>query len=148
MLLRRLPRSIPAILLILSSACAPAAPAVVRDPAPVAQAAPGASVWIRDELYFGRRMADGRIVSEEEWRAFVDSVVTPRFPSGLTVLDAYGQWMDDEKGLIREPTKILVLLHPGGADPERAIREIITLYKQRFAQQSVLRVTAKARVEF
>ena len=34
----------------------------------------------------------GGEVSEEEWRAFLETEVTPRFPDGLTVLTAYGQW--------------------------------------------------------
>src|SRR5215471_12774980 len=50
--------------------------------------------WVDTRLYFGLGPADHpeRGVSETEWRAFLDREVTPRFPSGLSVLDVYGQW--------------------------------------------------------
>jgi hypothetical protein len=147
MSLRRTPRLVLALLLASAGACAPAAPAVAPHPVPAVTRA-GAVAMVRDELYFGRRMRDGRIVSEAEWSAFVDSVVTPRFPKGLTVLDAYGQWLGDGDTVVREPTKVLLLLHPGAAEEDHAIREIITRYKERFAQESVLRVTTTAAVEF
>ena len=53
--------------------------------------------WVRSELYFGvgeeqgagnRPQAD--TISDAQWRAFLDKEVTPRFPDGLTVFDAYG----------------------------------------------------------
>ncbi len=31
-------------------------------------------------------------ISEADWRDFLDREVTPRFPSGLSVVDVYGQW--------------------------------------------------------
>lgn len=34
------------------------------------------------------------MVSDEDWRAFLAAEVTPRFPDGLTVIDAAGQWRD------------------------------------------------------
>src|SRR5262245_32017131 len=46
------------------------------------------------ELIFGRSIG-GRIeVGEEQWMLFVDHEITPRFPDGLTVFDAAGQWRD------------------------------------------------------
>lgn len=41
---------------------------------------------MREELYFGMRKPDATLVTEAESQAFVDSVITPRFPDGLTVL--------------------------------------------------------------
>ncbi len=50
---------------------------------------PGQS-FLRTELYFGLSMqqADGRDaeISEQQWQAFLDTCVTPRFPDGLTVM--------------------------------------------------------------
>ncbi|HET6782494.1 MAG TPA: DUF3574 domain-containing protein, partial [Pseudoxanthomonas sp.] len=54
--------------------------------------------WVRSELYFGVGEESGPAdrpqaepISEAQWRAFLDKEVTPRFPDGLTVFDAYGQ---------------------------------------------------------
>ena len=103
---------------------------------------------VREELYFGRRIGTEGMVTDEEWSAFVDSVVTPRFPDGLTVMEASGQWRGENGVLVREPSKLIVLLHPGRPEHDRAIREIIDHYKRRFTQEAVLRVTTTAAVEF
>ena len=47
----------------------------------------GAAAYARLELLFGLGKQGGGEVSEEEWRAFLETEVTPRFPDGLTVLD-------------------------------------------------------------
>ena len=42
---------------------------------------------------------------------------TPRFPDGLTVLDAAGQWRDGSGAIMRERTKlVIVLAKPGAAE--------------------------------
>src|SRR5260370_36861061 len=44
------------------------------------------------ELTFGRRIVGHIAVSETQWLQFIDYEITPRFPDGLTVYDAAGQW--------------------------------------------------------
>ncbi|HEX5724974.1 MAG TPA: DUF3574 domain-containing protein [Longimicrobiaceae bacterium] len=129
-----------AAVLALSPGCA-----VINVEAPAAAVA--GSSYVRDELYFGLNQRDGGTVSEAEWQAFVDGEITPRFPDGLTVLDAYGQFRADGV-IIRERSKVLVLLHRGTAAETRGIQEIIDRYKERFDQSSVLRVTSRARARF
>ncbi len=74
---------------------------------------------IEARLFFGRNIGDRLGVSQKAWARFVDREVTPRFPDGLTVQDASGQWRDSATGrLVREPSKILTLLV--GADAELA----------------------------
>src|SRR5882672_5004424 len=46
------------------------------------------------ELLFGRKIGDRLGVSETQWGRFVDREISPRFPDGLTVLDARGAWRD------------------------------------------------------
>ena len=38
----------------------------------------------------------------------------PRFPDGLTVLDARGQWRDSQGAIKTERSKLLVILAPAG----------------------------------
>ena len=66
--------------------------------------------------------------------------MTPRFPQGLTVWRADGQWRGADGVIVREPSFVLELIHPDSAAPERAVTEIIADYKHRFQQESVLRV--------
>ena len=47
---------------------------------------------ISDTLYFGFDRPGGSLVTESEWSAFLSEIVTPRFPDGLTVWQASGQW--------------------------------------------------------
>ena len=47
---------------------------------------------VRDTLYFGRNRPSGGPVREAEWLHFLNEIVTPRFPDGLTVVKATGQW--------------------------------------------------------
>src|SRR5215218_5324950 len=65
----------------------------------------------RTELFFGLNRAGADVISENEWRAFVDDVVTPRFPDGLTIVNASGQWRNPSWAIESEPARILILLH-------------------------------------
>ena len=101
----------------------------------------GALRFARTELYFGTAMPDGA-VTDEEFRAFIDREVTPRFPDGLTVLEAEGQFRGADGILVKERSFVLILLYPYEtfATATRLVEQIRSLYKDRFDQESVLRV--------
>ena len=114
---------------------------------------------VETRLFFGMSRITGDPVRderarqewEERWQTFLDEVVTPLYPDGLTVLPAIGQWRprhDGEAATMRQYSRVLLLLHDGGADHDRRIRAIIDRYKQQFDQESVLRVESRARVAF
>jgi hypothetical protein len=110
---------------------------------------PGQSPGHTVELLFGRRTGDRIGVTEEDWGRFVAAEITPRFPDGLTVLDAAGQWRDAARGtVIREPSKVvLIALRDRAADMPR-IEQIVDAYKSRFRQQSVGIVVRQACLSF
>ncbi len=108
----------------------------------------GMEPWVKYELYMGRSSSDGDVVTDEEWDGFLSDTVTPRFPDGLTVLDGWGQWRDSEGRILGEESTILVILAPPGDDGMRLIDEVSAEYKQRFKQESVLRVVTEACVSF
>lgn len=107
----------------------------------------GADVAREDVLYFGTARPHG-VVGAAEWETFAREVITPRFPQGLTVWKAQGQWRDGAGAIVREDSYVLTLIHPGTPETERAIKEIIELYKRRFEQESVMRVESAVRVSF
>jgi hypothetical protein len=109
---------------------------------------PGEERAISDRLFLGRSIPGGGAVSDAEWSAFVDSIVTPRFPNGLTIWRAEGQWREATGALAREPVMVLELLHPADSVSDRAVREIAAEYKRRFRQEAVLRSTEPARIRF
>lgn len=107
----------------------------------------GMDPYVEYRLFFGRSTADG-MVADADWDAFLASEVTSRFPEGLTVLDAYGQWRSSSGELLREHSKVvLIVAPPGGAAKEHA-RSIADAYKSRFDQESVLLVVTDACATF
>ena len=94
--------------------------------------------WTEITLYLGRDIGTGGIVSEGAFRRFLTEVVTPRFPDGLTVLDAVGQFRSASGAIIREPSKLLVILAPDANAITARIGNIIEAYKRWFNQESVL----------
>ena len=98
---------------------------------------------VQDLLYFGTAKPTG-VVTAAEWTDFLGGVVTPRFPQGLTVWQASGQWRGADGAIVREPSFVLSLIHPADEASETAIRAIIDEYKARFRQEAVLRVRSQA----
>jgi Protein of unknown function (DUF3574) len=101
------------------------------------------------ELMFGRKIGDRIAVSEGDWGRFVDREITPRFPDGLTVFNAAGQWRDKSSNrIVREPSKIVQIVLPGDDGEFARLNEIAEAYKTRFKQQSVGVIVRPACVSF
>ena len=125
------------LLLPLLAACATMTPPCQRDEQAATQ----------DLLYFGTNKSAGQ-VSPEDWAGFLGMVVTPRFPDGLTVGQAAGQWRNASGAIVREASYVLNLVHPDSAANEAAIRAIVASYKTRFEQDAVLRAKTPACMSF
>jgi hypothetical protein len=108
----------------------------------------GASTLARLELLFGTGKKDGSEVTETEWQNFLATVVTPRFPDGLTVLQGYGQWHTDEGKPDRESLRVLVIWYVRTRQGEEKIEAIRNAYRRRFEQESVMRVDGVSCVSF
>ena len=108
----------------------------------------GFDAFERDTLFFGRAIPAGGQVSDAQWTGFLDTTVTPAFPQGLTVLDAVGQWRGASGGVVREPSKLVVLLHPRSEKDDAAITGIIDTYRKNFGQEAVLQERQSVCVRF
>src|ERR1700681_4526907 len=94
------------------------------------------------ELFFGRNIGKRLGVSEAAWSRFLAREITPRFPDGLTVVDAASQWRDKERGaMVREPSKHVTIVTADDASARDKIAGIVAAYKQQFRQQSVAVIT-------
>jgi len=98
-------------------------------------------------LYFGLSSPHGEI-SNEQFREFLDGEVTSRFPDGLTVYDAQGQWKSESGQIIQEKAKVVEIIGFGEPNNSNKIRELREIYKQRYHQESVLQVRHRSKVEF
>lgn len=110
----------------------------------------GSGFWTRDELYFGMRLPTGGMVPDSLWRDFLEREIATRLPDGFTVFESVGYWRDRQTGRTEnEPSRVLLVYYrEEQTQTARLLGELAALYKQRFNQQSVLRVTARVRAVF
>ncbi len=107
--------------------------------------------WVETRLYFGLGPADPPLpgVDEVKWRGFLDREVTPRFPDGLSVVAAYGQWQGrHEAAPERLRSRILIIDYPDTAENRARIEAIRLAWRRLTGDLSVLRVTQPADVSF
>ena len=133
---------------LIAGSMALGAPALATAGEPEAAACPAPlERWTEISLFLGRNIAGIGEVTEYQFRDFLREVVTPRFPDGLTVLDATGQFRDGAR-IIRERTKLLILLVPDAAEVRSKVEAVVRRYKARFRQQSVLRTESALCLSF
>ena len=117
--------------------------AVATSPVPVEIGCTATSAaQLRTTLYFGMQRPKGS-VSELEWQMFLRDEVTSRFPDGLTVWDADGQWRGPSGSIDHENSKVLLLVHPDTPVARGAVQAVIERYRKMFDQESVLWETAR-----
>ena len=113
----------------------------VRQPLRDPQCEADSTARLRTTLYFGLGRPKG-MVSELEWQLFLRDEVTARFPEGLTVWEAQGQWQS-AGSISHERTKVLLLVHPDTHAAQQAVQAVIASYRKAFEQESVLWETAR-----
>lgn len=104
--------------------------------------------WQQSTLYFGMSCPDSSLVSINEWQQFVDTEISAEFPDGFTIINANGQWSKESGDIAREPSRVVVILHPGSRDTKEKIAKLRKSYKRRFSQESVLLTTQSIKVDF
>lgn len=125
------------------------APAGTAIPTIAPTSGPIGEQFARTELFFGTERP-GPDVTNRQFKAFVDRVVTPRFPDGLTQYDASGQFRDSTGRIVKEQSKVIVLLYPiaDAGQSTVKIEEIRDIYEKAFEQESVLRADSVELVDF
>jgi hypothetical protein len=77
-------------------------------------------------------------VSDADWASYLAEEVTPRFPDGLTAIDAAGQWRGPSGAISRERAKMLIVVVFDAPAHLSKVQEMIDAYLKRFHQQAVL----------
>jgi hypothetical protein len=104
--------------------------------------------WIRSEIFFGRIIPGGGQVSEEQFAAFLQDSVTKAFPVGMTVYDVYGQMERADGDIVRQDTKVVLLVHDGSQANEQAINDIISNYRSNFGNPQVMHLRTGTEPQF
>jgi len=125
-------------LLGLSCAALCACAALERPRCPAGQHA-----VVHDTLYFGASTTTG-VIAEDQWSEFLKITVTPRFPMGLTLWPALGQWRSGDGRIVHESSHVLDLVHADDFADEASVLAIVDTYKVQFRQEAVLRVRSAA----
>ncbi len=90
------------------------------------------------ELYFGLAVRGRPDVTEAEWQAFRDRVITANLADGYTVLDWTGAWLNPKTHTtVTDPTKILIAATPDTQASLAAIQRVRAAYEAAFDQLSV-----------
>ena len=104
--------------------------------------------WVKTEIYCGRDIPSGGEVSEAEFAAFLDEVVTAEFPLGLTVFDAYGQMEDSSGNIVKQQTKVILLVHEDDEANAAKVQTVIDAYRSRFGNPQVMKLSSPTAPEF
>lgn len=152
-------RSIIPPFLVFAAAVLPAAGPVHAQPSAPASASPGwqASPWadsvmIQTQLFFSLATSDGKGVSEQQFAQFMEEVIRPRFPDGMTVLDASGQGKGGATGtsgllaMMHANTKLVILVHPNTPDAQGKLNDIKAQYRSRFGAPDIFHLDFPVRI--
>jgi hypothetical protein len=135
--------SILSLVFCLGVVAGPVLTTVIRAQRPAAdQCGASGSPQLRTTLYFGLARPNGA-VTELEWQLFLRDEVTARFPEGLTVWEAAGQWRTSGGAVEHERSKVLLLVHPDTTAARESVQALIARYRKAFDQQSVLWESAR-----
>jgi hypothetical protein len=104
--------------------------------------------FVATNVYCGRNIPAGGEVTEEQFAAFLETDVTPAFPAGLTAYDAYGQMQTAEGKIVKQKTKVLLLVHDNSKTSVDAIHKIVASYRSKFGNPQVMVMTAPVAPEF
>jgi hypothetical protein len=96
----------------------------------------------RTELIFGTAKPDGTVVSDQEFRAFFDQVVTPRFPKGPIIVKGDTQFQREDGLIVEESVFSVTFLYRSERSREanRRLNDIRQVYMAQFQQESVVRI--------
>ncbi|WP_296595020.1 DUF3574 domain-containing protein [Phenylobacterium sp.] len=105
--------------------------------APKPLACPAGQAPLRTaQLFLGG--APPRGADERDLSRFVDQEVTPRFPDGVTVVRGGDRWKGSENRLIREASKVVLVVLPTAGDGPRKVEAVRLAYRTRFKHDPVV----------
>ncbi len=102
--------------------------------------------YVKTELYFG--LSDsGKEITEGEWNLFKNNYIDKVF-SGYTEINSKGFWTNKNSITTSEKSKVIIYLNKGTSKDSLDITRIINAYKEKFNQESVLKIETKVNALF
>ena len=106
--------------------------------APAAPACPAGQEHLRTAQLFLGRQAAGAPIAAWDLQRFVEQEITPRFPDGVTVVDGGDQWKGSENKMIREASKVVLVVLPASGDTHHKVEAVRVAYRTKFKQNPVV----------
>ena len=97
---------------------------------------------------FWEKYSCGGEISEQQFAEFLSQEVTPAFPAGMTVYDAYGQMQHSSGEIVKQKTKVVVLVHKSSKADDDAINRITTAYRSKFGNPQIMLLTKQVKPVF
>jgi hypothetical protein len=101
-----------------------------------------------NRLYFGMNKPSGGMVSEQEFSRFLEQEISPRFPEGLTLFEAKGQWLNGKGRIEQENSRVVEIVCDDTPENQDKVAVIAAKYKSLFAQEAVMMIQSQPEVTF
>ncbi|MGZ5028226.1 MAG: DUF3574 domain-containing protein [Methylobacter sp.] len=101
-----------------------------------------------NRLYFGMNKPTGGVVSEQEFTQFLQHEISSRFPKGLTLFEAKGQWQGEKATIERENSRVVEIVCDDTPENRDKVAAIAAKYKALFAQEAVMVIKSQAEIAF
>lgn len=104
---------------------------------------PNGKMTLRTTLGFGLNRKSGGKVTTSQWKTFLRTEVTPRFPEGFTVIQTNGQWRMANGRVELEKSRMLIVDRDDSPQLRQSVSEIVDIYKRKYDQEAVFWETAR-----
>jgi hypothetical protein len=101
-----------------------------------------------NRLYFGMNKPTGGTVSEHEFNQFLQQEISSRFPEGLTLFEAKGQWQNAKGTIEQENSRVVEIVCDDTPENRDKVAAIAAKYKALFAQEAVMLIKSQPEIIF
>jgi hypothetical protein len=101
-----------------------------------------------NRLYFGMNKPTGGAVSEQEFNRFLQQEISSRFPKGLTLFEAKGQWQGAKGTIEQEKSRVVEIVCDDTPENRDKVAAIAAKYKALFAQEAVMVIKNQPEIIF
>ncbi|WP_333877977.1 DUF3574 domain-containing protein [Methylobacter sp.] len=101
-----------------------------------------------NRFYFGMNKPAGGAVSDREFNQFLQQEISSRFPKGLTLFEAKGQWQGANGMIEQENSRVVEIVCDDKQENRDKVAAIAAKYKALFAQEAVMVIKSQPEVVF
>lgn len=91
----------------------------------------GNSLFIKSTISFGRSFRNETELTYENWKLFIDNIVSNFFPNGLTISESEGRMFDGTK-IVKNKNFDLFIVHKNDEINKEKIEKIIEIFRKKY----------------